>query len=208
MASSIPNRGPELLAVDVVFMTSAIVSMALRIYVRMRMVKAFGLDDWLMSLATVGIPPLSPRTAIDHGHRSSSLATPPPRSLEWVTGPADTIAISPSKAFIPRDIAGGSATSSTAAPLSSPRSPSDVSYYASLFASYTRTSSTQPCSSLSQLEALSSLSRFSNATRSPSSGTNRKMVPASTTILSSPLDSCTAALPSSPTSPLRYCRPF
>lgn len=67
MASSIPTRGPELLAVDILFMILAIVANALRCYVRIRMVKAFGLDDWLMSLATVGVPirPLS--IATDHG---------------------------------------------------------------------------------------------------------------------------------------------
>ena len=45
MASSIPNRGPELLAIDAVFMSLAIVANSLRCYVRISMVKAFGLDD-------------------------------------------------------------------------------------------------------------------------------------------------------------------
>lgn len=53
MASSIPNRGPELLAIDAVFMSLAIVANSLRCYVRISMVKAFGLDDWLMSSATI-----------------------------------------------------------------------------------------------------------------------------------------------------------
>lgn len=60
MASSIPNRGPELLAIDAVFMSLAIVANALRCYVRISMVKAFGLDDWLMSTATVCGPSHSP----------------------------------------------------------------------------------------------------------------------------------------------------
>lgn len=52
MASSIPDRGPQLLAVDIAFMSLAVLANGLRIYVRASMVKAFGLDDWLMSIAT------------------------------------------------------------------------------------------------------------------------------------------------------------
>ncbi|KAG9189862.1 hypothetical protein G6011_06730 [Alternaria panax] len=50
---AIPNRGPELLAVNIAFVTTAILACLLRIYVRIRMVKAFGRDDWLMVLATL-----------------------------------------------------------------------------------------------------------------------------------------------------------
>jgi hypothetical protein len=56
MAAPTPTRGPDLLAVDILFMSAAVVANALRCYVRIRMVKAFGLDDWLMTLATVGNP--------------------------------------------------------------------------------------------------------------------------------------------------------
>lgn len=66
MASSTPTRGPELLAVDIVFVCLAIIANALRCYVRIKMVKAFGLDDWLMSLATVGTPILLFDVATDH----------------------------------------------------------------------------------------------------------------------------------------------
>jgi hypothetical protein len=52
---AIPNRGPELLAVNTAFVTTAVLACALRIYVRLVMVKAFGRDDWLMVLATVSI---------------------------------------------------------------------------------------------------------------------------------------------------------
>jgi hypothetical protein len=52
---AIPNRGPELLAVNIAFITTAVLACALRIYVRVRMVKAFGRDDWLMVLATVSV---------------------------------------------------------------------------------------------------------------------------------------------------------
>ncbi|KAF2752105.1 hypothetical protein M011DRAFT_516460 [Sporormia fimetaria CBS 119925] len=46
------NRGPELLAVDVAFLSTAVTANALRCYVRVRMVRAFGWDDWLMAVAT------------------------------------------------------------------------------------------------------------------------------------------------------------
>ncbi|KAF2797093.1 hypothetical protein K505DRAFT_299077 [Melanomma pulvis-pyrius CBS 109.77] len=50
--SSVPNRGPELVAVNIAFMTAALIANFLRCYVRMTMVKAFGVDDWLMAVAT------------------------------------------------------------------------------------------------------------------------------------------------------------
>ncbi|KAK1995614.1 hypothetical protein LX36DRAFT_581988 [Colletotrichum falcatum] len=51
MAATIPNRGPELLAVNVLFVSTAIVATVLRCHVRIGLVKAFGTDDWLMVLA-------------------------------------------------------------------------------------------------------------------------------------------------------------
>jgi hypothetical protein len=53
MAANIPNRGPELLGVNVAFFTLAAISILLRCYVRIFMVKAFGVDDWLMLAASV-----------------------------------------------------------------------------------------------------------------------------------------------------------
>ncbi|KAH0427247.1 integral membrane protein [Colletotrichum camelliae] len=53
MAEKIENRGPELLGVNVFFVTTAIIATALRCYVRIGLVKAFGRDDWLMVLALV-----------------------------------------------------------------------------------------------------------------------------------------------------------
>ncbi|CAN9212379.1 hypothetical protein CC77DRAFT_560505 [Alternaria alternata] len=50
---AVPNRGPELLAVNIAFTTTAILACALRIFVRVKMVKAFGRDDWLMVFATL-----------------------------------------------------------------------------------------------------------------------------------------------------------
>jgi hypothetical protein len=52
---AVPNRGPELLAVNIAFTTTAILACALRIFVRVKMVKAFGRDDWLMVFATVSV---------------------------------------------------------------------------------------------------------------------------------------------------------
>ncbi|KXJ91809.1 hypothetical protein Micbo1qcDRAFT_57932 [Microdochium bolleyi] len=51
--ADIADRGPELRAVNIFFLTITLVSMALRCYVRIGMVKAFGTDDWLMVLATI-----------------------------------------------------------------------------------------------------------------------------------------------------------
>ncbi|EUC41376.1 hypothetical protein COCMIDRAFT_106331 [Bipolaris oryzae ATCC 44560] len=50
---AVPNRGPELLAVNIAFVTTAVLACLLRCFVRVRMVKAFGLDDWLMVVATL-----------------------------------------------------------------------------------------------------------------------------------------------------------
>lgn len=49
----VENRGPQLQAVCSTFVSLAFVSVLLRIYVRLRLVKAFGWDDWFMVLAMV-----------------------------------------------------------------------------------------------------------------------------------------------------------
>lgn len=51
----VENRGPELQAVCAAFVSAAFVSTVLRCYVRLRLVKAFGLDDYFMVVATVCI---------------------------------------------------------------------------------------------------------------------------------------------------------
>ncbi|KAF4454067.1 hypothetical protein F53441_3352 [Fusarium austroafricanum] len=53
MAATIENRGPELMAVNIVFLVMAGITCILRAYVRCFMVKAFRMDDWLMILAMV-----------------------------------------------------------------------------------------------------------------------------------------------------------
>ncbi|KAH7012923.1 hypothetical protein EDB80DRAFT_709133 [Ilyonectria destructans] len=53
MASTIEDRGPQLLAVNVTFLTAGLISIILRCYVRWFMVKAFGKDDWLMLVGSV-----------------------------------------------------------------------------------------------------------------------------------------------------------
>ena len=50
---AIPNRGPELVGVNIAFLATAIIANLLRCIVRVKMVKAFGVDDWLMVGATV-----------------------------------------------------------------------------------------------------------------------------------------------------------
>jgi hypothetical protein len=49
----VDNRGPELLAVCSLFAAMSFVSVVLRCYVRLRLVKAFGWDDGFMVLALV-----------------------------------------------------------------------------------------------------------------------------------------------------------
>jgi hypothetical protein len=56
---AIENRGPELLGVNVAFLAAALVSILLRCYVRVFMVKAFGVDDWLMVVAAVSPMPVA-----------------------------------------------------------------------------------------------------------------------------------------------------
>ncbi|UNI24555.1 hypothetical protein JDV02_010290 [Purpureocillium takamizusanense] len=48
-----PNRGPELLAVNIFFCVLAGVIVLLRCYSRAALIKGFGLDDWLMILSTL-----------------------------------------------------------------------------------------------------------------------------------------------------------
>lgn len=51
--STIENRGPGLAAVAIALVIAAVVSFCLRAFVRLRMVKSFGVDDWFMLLATI-----------------------------------------------------------------------------------------------------------------------------------------------------------
>lgn len=56
---AVENRGPQLIGVNVLFLTLAVIATTLRCYVRIKMVKAFGLDDWLMVGAAVCLPMVS-----------------------------------------------------------------------------------------------------------------------------------------------------
>ena len=112
---SVPNRGPELVAVNITFTVAAIIANMLRCYVRVFMVRAFGLDDWLMSLATVRIPSINwTYTRLTMNSLHSSRIAPSPL-LVFISEPVDTTVISPFKISPQREIAGGIATSSTAA---------------------------------------------------------------------------------------------
>lgn len=62
-ATNTPDRGPEIVAVDIVFCALAVLVVLLRCFTRARLVKAFGLDDWLMIVAAVSIETnFAPRT--------------------------------------------------------------------------------------------------------------------------------------------------
>jgi hypothetical protein len=51
------NRGPQLQAVDSLFLAMAVIATVLRCYTRIFLVKSFGRDDYFMVLATVSILP-------------------------------------------------------------------------------------------------------------------------------------------------------
>ncbi|KAK8039792.1 Satratoxin biosynthesis SC1 cluster protein 4 [Apiospora rasikravindrae] len=52
MEAQVPNRGPELLAIDIAFAILALTACVLRVFTRTFMVKAFGVDDILMVIST------------------------------------------------------------------------------------------------------------------------------------------------------------
>jgi hypothetical protein len=76
---AIPNRGPELIGVNVAFLATAIIANALRCVVRVKMVKAFGVDDWLMVASTVSYTNRNACSPSLITRRFSSLATVVPR---------------------------------------------------------------------------------------------------------------------------------
>ncbi|KAI8633481.1 hypothetical protein F5Y19DRAFT_302436 [Xylariaceae sp. FL1651] len=51
--ADIPNRGPEVFGVCVGLLIASVVTFSLRVYTRLAVVKAWGLDDWFMSFAAV-----------------------------------------------------------------------------------------------------------------------------------------------------------
>lgn len=51
----VENRGPQLLVVCITLLTIAIVSMSLRVFTRLFIVKGFGKDDYLMVFAAVSV---------------------------------------------------------------------------------------------------------------------------------------------------------
>ncbi|KAJ8131972.1 hypothetical protein O1611_g1652 [Lasiodiplodia mahajangana] len=50
---AVPNRGPELFAVCVTLLAASVVAFSLRVYTRLVIVKAWGMDDWFMAFATI-----------------------------------------------------------------------------------------------------------------------------------------------------------
>lgn len=59
MAEVVPNRGPQLIAVIAVLLVFSMTAIVLRCYVRISLVKAFGVDDYLMIFAMVCSKPTS-----------------------------------------------------------------------------------------------------------------------------------------------------
>ena len=95
---AIPNRGPELIGVNIAFLATAIIANLLRCIVRVKMVKAFGVDDWLMVGATVSdteliallqrltLAVLLPRIWYFVQHRSTLWYRPPPQGPRIMAG--------------------------------------------------------------------------------------------------------------------------
>ena len=52
---AVENRGPQLQAVCYTLAVTAVISSLLRFYVRLRLVKNFGFDDWGMGAALVSV---------------------------------------------------------------------------------------------------------------------------------------------------------
>lgn len=48
------DRGPEIAAVAILFLTLTLISVGLRCYVRTVLIKSFGLDDWFAVASLVG----------------------------------------------------------------------------------------------------------------------------------------------------------
>ncbi|KAI0132357.1 hypothetical protein BJ170DRAFT_245328 [Xylariales sp. AK1849] len=51
--AAIPNRGPQLQAVCITLLVTALITTCLRCFTRLHLIKAFGLDDWLMVFACI-----------------------------------------------------------------------------------------------------------------------------------------------------------
>lgn len=117
MAPKIENRGPQLLAIDTAFLCAAVIANVLRCYVRIRMVRGFGADDWLMAIATVSDPKTTARgTGILTSCRYHSSHTVLALLLELLTELDAIMPTFPSKILKKRRTVGGTATSFTAPP--------------------------------------------------------------------------------------------
>ena len=113
---AIPNRGPELIGMNVAFLATAIIANALRCIVRLKMVKAFGVDDWLMVASTVSIfQHHRPFLSLINGS-FFSLVMVLPRQQERITVPVVITKISRTGRLRKHANAGSTAISSTAAP--------------------------------------------------------------------------------------------
>ncbi|KAI9159102.1 hypothetical protein HJFPF1_07110 [Paramyrothecium foliicola] len=53
MSTAHESRATELICVNVIFLAASLISIVLRCYVRLFMVRSWGLDDWLMALAAI-----------------------------------------------------------------------------------------------------------------------------------------------------------
>lgn len=113
MADGIADRGPQLLGINIAFAALAFLTVLLRSYVRIGLVKQFALDDWVM-LAALVRPARTPLSSTEKwGHlgdsffrvgnanwpsRYSSCCTAQRPSVASSTAPAGTMRTSAGRA--------------------------------------------------------------------------------------------------------------
>ena len=115
MDSPIPTRGPELLAVDIAFLITATIAYFLRCYVRTRMIKSFGRDDYLMGIAMVSFYVSNGVSTMTDRYRLVSLHTPVLRCLVSIMEQEGIAGILQWRTTLRRGTAGGFAICSIAA---------------------------------------------------------------------------------------------
>lgn len=85
MAEVVPNRGPQLIAVIAVLLVFSLTAIVLRCYVRISLVKAFGVDDYLMIFAMVCSKPTSRHGFVStHPQLRVTLLTLPQSQISFI----------------------------------------------------------------------------------------------------------------------------
>lgn len=89
--AAIEDRGPQLLVVCIVLLTVSIVSLALRVWTRLFIVRAFDRDDYLMVAAAVSATSMPSMLYVKTQLTRASLQRSHSRSLHFVRSQASTM---------------------------------------------------------------------------------------------------------------------